>query len=70
MKFGKNVNLLLRIGTWTNWCSLLELCAGILRQVCHHRLLVDVGISHFIGCDELTNAQPIICKAHRLCGVL
>lgn len=64
------VILPVRICSWADWCSLLKLSRGVLRQVSHHRLFIDVWICHFIGLDKLTNTQPIVGQAHGFCCVL
>lgn len=58
------------IGAWTERCALLELGARVLRQVSHHRLLIDVWIRHLVWLDELAHAQEVIGEAHGLGGVL
>jgi hypothetical protein len=63
-------NLLAWVGLGTERCALLELSTGVLRQVRHHGLLVDVWICHLIGLDELTNSKPVVSQAHGFSGVL
>lgn len=55
---------------WTNWSAAFQFGAWILRQVSHHRLFINIWISHFVRFDELTNAQPIISQAHGFSGIL
>lgn len=53
------------VGAGADGGSLLELGCRVLRQVSHHGLLVDVRVGHFIGLDELGDAEPVVSLKRR-----
>lgn len=63
-------NLLAGVCLGAKGCALLELGTWILRQICHHRLFVNVWICHFVGFDKLTNAEPVVGQAHGFSSIL
>lgn len=53
----------------SEWSALLDLGVGELREVCHHGLLVHVGVDDLLGGEELGNSKPTVCQVHGFSGV-
>lgn len=65
-----STRLPVRVGLGPQRSATLELGVGILRQVCHHGLLIHVRIDQLLWLDQLTHIKPIVGESHRLRGVL